>query len=114
MCRGFSQLHAEQALPSIRSGRRELALSKEIKNVWVQILSTTGLTYGLLEAGAYEEALVLTKHTVALARTFPLMEPGFLIALGSTYHALQQWEEARSTLEDAEAGAETLHLGLLR
>jgi len=110
----FAQLHAEQAQPSIHSGRRALALSKEIKNVWVQILSTTGLTYGLLEAGAYEEALVLTQHTVALARTFPLMEPGFLIALGSTYQALQQWEEARSTLEEAEAVAETLDLGLLR
>ena len=110
----FAQLHAEQVQPSIHSGRRALALSKEIKNVWVQILSTTGLTYGLLEAGAYEEALVLTQHTVALARTFPLMEPGFLIALGSTYQALQQWEEARSTLEEAEAVAETLDLGLLR
>jgi tetratricopeptide (TPR) repeat protein len=110
----FAQLHAEQVQPSIHSGRRALALSKEIKNVWVQILSTTGLTYGLLEAGAYEEALVLTQHTVALARTFPLMEPGFLIALGSTYQALQQWEEARSTLEEAEAVAEKLDLGLLR
>jgi len=110
----FAQLHAEQVQPSIYSGRRALALSKEIKNVWVQILSTTSLTHGLLEAGAYEEALVLTQHTVALARTFPLMEPGFLLALGSTYQTLQQWEEARSTLEETEAVAEKLDLGLLR
>ena len=110
----FAQLHAEQVQPSIYSGRRALALSKEIKNVWVQILSTTSLTHGLLEAGAYEEALVLTQHTVALARTFPLMEPGFLLALGSTYQTLQQWEEARSTLEEAEAVAEKLDLRLLR
>ena len=35
----------------------------------------------------------------------------FLITLGSTYQALQQWEEARSTREEAEALAETLDLG---
>ena len=38
----------------------------------------------------------------------------FLTALGSTYQALQQWEEARSTLAEAEAVAETLDLGPLR
>jgi len=35
----------------------------------------------------------------------------FLTALGRTYHALQQWEEARSTLEEAEAITETSRLG---
>src|SRR5207302_9639365 len=33
---------------------------------------------------------------------------------GRTYHALQQWDEARRTLEEAEAVAETLDLGRLR
>jgi tetratricopeptide (TPR) repeat protein len=33
------------------------------------------------------------------------------IALGRTYHAVQQWEEARSTLEEAEAVAESLGHG---
>ena len=32
----------------------------------------------------------------------------FLTALGSTYQAVQQWEEARSTLEEAVAMAKTL------
>lgn len=37
-----------------------------------------------------------------------------LTVLGHLYHAIQQWEAARSTLEEAEALAETSGLGLLR
>src|SRR5207253_1759957 len=82
-----------------------LALSKEIKNVWADISSTICLTFGLLDAGASEEALVLTQPAIALARTLPpmLSFQRLLAALGGTYQALQQWEEARSTLEEAEA-----------
>ncbi len=78
--------------------------------------STICLTHGLLDAGAYEEALVLMQHTVALARTLPptIIFQRVLIALGRTYHALQQWEEARSTLKEAEVLAESLNLGPLR
>ena len=112
----FAQVHAGQVHDSLRSGRRALALAQEIKNVWVQVISTNNLTQGLLEAGAYEEAHVLTQQTVTLARTLPpaISFHVFLTALGSTYQALQQWEEARSTLEEAEAVAETLDLGPLR
>jgi tetratricopeptide (TPR) repeat protein len=112
----FAQAHAGQVQPSIRSGRRALALSKESKNVWVQINSMRYLTYGLLDAGAYEEALGLTQHAMELARTLPptLIFQRFLYGLGNVYHALQQWEEARSTLEEAVAVAETLDLGRLR
>ena len=112
----FAQVYAGQALASIHSGRRALALSKESKSVWVQISSTTYLAYGLLEAGEYEEALELIQHTMALAR-IPLptiVFQRFLITLGSTYQALQQWQEVRSTLEEAEAMAETLDLGPFR
>ncbi len=112
----FAQVLGGQVQHSIRSGRRALELSKEIKNVWAQINSTIGLTHGLLEAGAYEEALVLVQHAVALARTFPstINLERVLTILGSGYHALQWWEEARSTLEEAEAMAERLGVGLLR
>ena len=53
------------------------------------------------------------QHAVTLARTLPpmLSFQRFLTALGRTYHALQQWEEARSTLEEAEAITETSRLG---
>src|SRR5712692_7894987 len=108
----WAQVYAGQVQPSIRNGRRALALSKEIKNVWVQINSMRYLTYGLLEAGAYEEALGLMQDAMALARTLPrtLIFQRFLYGLGRTYHALQQWEEARSTLAEAEAMAERLDL----
>src|SRR6266851_7355133 len=109
----IAQVQGGKVHNSIRSGRMALALSKEIQNVWVQINSTIGLTHGLLDAGAYEEALVLTRHAVALARTLPsaINFQDLLLALGSTYQALQQWEEAGSTLEEAVAVAETLDLG---
>ncbi|HEX6551976.1 MAG TPA: AAA family ATPase [Ktedonobacteraceae bacterium] len=104
----MAQVNSGQVLGSLRSGRRALALSKESQNDWVQVTSTIDLTHGLLEAGAYEEALVLTQQTLALARTLPLkvIFQRFLTVLGGVYHALQQWEEARSTLEEAVAVAE--------
>jgi len=110
----FAQIHAGQLHNSICSGRRALALSQEIKNVWAQVNSTQSLTQGLLDAGVYEEALALMQDGMALARTLPptLNFMSFLAVLGRTYHAVQWWEEARSTLEEAEAVAKTLDLGL--
>jgi tetratricopeptide (TPR) repeat protein len=112
----FAQGHAGQVHDSMRSARLALALSQEIKNVWVQAISMNNLTHGLLEAGAYEEALVLTHPAVALARTLPptINVQVFLTVLGSTYHALQQWEAAQAPLQEAEAVAETLDLRSIR
>ncbi len=111
----FAQVHAGQVLSSMRSSRRALALSQDIKNDSVQVISTIGLTHGLLDAGTYGEALGLMQQAVALARTLPSIQifQSFLTALGRTYHTLQQWEEARSTLEEAEAMAETVNLRFL-
>jgi tetratricopeptide (TPR) repeat protein len=67
----LSQVNAGQVQQSIASGRRGLALSEEIKNVWTQVLSRGCLTFGLVEAGAYEEALGLV-HQVA-ASALPLV-----------------------------------------
>jgi tetratricopeptide (TPR) repeat protein len=112
----YAQVQGGQVQHSLRSGRRALALSKEIKNVWAQVISITDLTYGLLDAGAYEEALVLMQDAVAPARTLPPMVNFqiFLTALGSTYQTMQQWKEAQAALEEAEALAERLDLGALR
>jgi predicted ATPase/DNA-binding SARP family transcriptional activator len=112
----FVQVNAGQVQQSIRSGRRALALSKESKNGWAHIHSALGLTYGLLDAGAYEEALGLTQHAIALARTLPptVIFHRLLAALGTVYQALQRGEEAYSALEEAEAVAKTLHLGPFR
>jgi len=112
----LAQVHSGQVHNSIGSSRRALSLSKEIKNVWAQVISMNGLTYGLLEAGAYEGALGLMQHAVALARSLPptINFQGFLTTLGSVYQTLQQWEEAHRTLEEAEAVAETLDRGPFR
>jgi tetratricopeptide (TPR) repeat protein len=111
-----AQVHAGQVHNGIHSGRRALALEQESKNVWAHITSTYCLTFGLLDAGAYEEALGLMQPTLAQARTLPptLIYQRFLMTLGNTYHAMQQWEEARSTFEEADAMAETLDLRSFR
>jgi tetratricopeptide (TPR) repeat protein len=115
MCWAFlahTQVNSGQVQPSLGSGRRALALAQESKNVWAQVVSTLCLTYGLLDAGVYEEALGLMHHTLALARTLPSMQIflSFLTVFGSVYHALQQWDEARRTLAEAVAVAERLDL----
>src|SRR5260370_36687892 len=99
----FAQEYVGQVQDSLRSGRRALALSKESKNVWAHIYNTLNLTHGLLEAGAYEEALVLMQQALALARTLPptMIFQRSLIALRRAYQALQQWEEAQGALEEA-------------
>jgi len=112
----FAQVNGGQVQHSLRSSRRALALSQEIKNLWAQILSMLSLTQGLLEAGAYEEALALIQHAVALARTLPptINFQRLLPVLGSVYQAVQQWQEAQGALAEAEATAETLDLRTLR
>ena len=108
----YAQVNSGQVQLSLRSSCRALMLSQEIKNVWAQIYSTFCLTFGLLEAGASEEALVLTQPAIALARTLPpmLSFQRLLAALGGTYQALQQWEEAQAPLEEAVAVAEALDI----
>src|SRR6266699_2096825 len=112
----LAQAHVGQMLGSIRSGRRALALSQETRNVWAHFIGTFALVHALLDTGAYEEAFELMQDIVAPARTLPptLLFQRFLTAQERTYHALQQWEEARSILIEADAMAETLGLGRLQ
>ncbi len=111
-----AQVNAGRVQQSIASGRKALALSQEGKNVWTQVDSMLSLTQGLLEAGAYEEALVLKQHTLALEPPLlpPIIHLRLLLILGSTYQALQQWEEARAAFEEAEVMAERLDLAQIR
>ena len=107
MLLALAHMYSGQMQASLRSGRRSLALAQESKDVWQQVTSTSWLAYGLLEVGAYEEALGLMHHTLALAQTFPQhICYRFLICLGRVYHALQQWDEARKTLEEVEMVAD--------
>lgn len=97
----FAQLQAGQLTKSIQSGYKALTLARKARNIWVQM--PVPLTSGLLEAGRYEEALAITQQAIELTQTLP---PTFnfhrmLTVLGSTYQALQQWEEAHNTLTEA-------------
>src|SRR5260370_42345253 len=100
-------------LGSIRSGRRALALSQETKNVWAHFIGTFALMHALLDTGGYEEALGLMQDIVAPGRSLPptLLFQRFLTALESTYHALQQSDEARSILIEADAVGGAFALG---
>src|SRR5437588_192826 len=48
----LSKVHTGQVHDSIGNGRRALALSQEIKNVWAQVNSMNSLAYGLVDVGA--------------------------------------------------------------
>src|SRR5262249_49052127 len=78
-----AQVQVGQVHNSLRNGRWALALAQESKNDWVQVSSSFSLAYGLLEVGAYEEALVLMQDAVPLARTLPqgVILQSFLTAL---------------------------------
>jgi DNA-binding SARP family transcriptional activator len=112
---GFAQVHVGQVQESIQNGRKALALAQEMKNIWLQVGSTISLTYGLLDAGAYEEALTLTQNALALARTLPLRASfqGLLFALGWTSAILQLWEEAGQAFREEDTVVKPLNLGLL-
>lgn len=99
---GFVQVHTGQVQNSLLSGRKALALAQESKDIWAPIISTISLTSSLLDTGAYEEALALAQSARAKASTLPptLILRLFLTTLASAYQALQQWEEARSTLAE--------------
>lgn len=104
----FSQLQAGQLSKSIQSGYKSLSLARATKNIWVQM--PVPLTSGLLEAGRYEEALAITQQAIELTKILP---PSWnfhrmLTVLGSTYQALQQWEEAHNALTEAVTMAEKL------
>ena len=104
----LSQVNAGQVQQSIVSGRRGLALSEEIKNVWTHVFSMGCLTFGLVEAGAYEEALGLMQQAVASAPTLVLTHilQCLLMAQGSVTQAVQQWQEAQHSFEETVAVAQ--------
>lgn len=99
----LAQVNAGQVQPGIASGRRGLALSAEIKNVWTQVLNTVFLTFGLVEAGAYAEVSRLVQEVVAagpILALIPVVLQGLLTAQGRAYQAMQQWQEAYRIFEE--------------
>jgi DNA-binding SARP family transcriptional activator/tetratricopeptide (TPR) repeat protein len=104
----LSQVNAGQVQQSIASGRRGLALSEEIKNVWTHVFSMGCLAFGLVEAGAYEEALRLMHQAAASAPPLVVTHSlqGLLTAQGRVSQAVQQWPEAQRAFEETVAVAQ--------
>ncbi len=64
-----AHLHRGQLRLGITHARNALAISQEIRNVWGQVNALYDLTSGLLDSGAYTEALDRALQAVASART---------------------------------------------
>jgi tetratricopeptide (TPR) repeat protein len=94
----------ELSLPAIGMGA---PLTQQIKNVWTQVFGMGCLTFGLVEAGAYEEALRLMQEAVASAPPLVLTHilQCLLMARGSVSQAVQQWQEAQHAFEETVAVA---------
>ncbi len=91
-----AHLHRGRPHLGITRARNALRISQEIKNVWGQINACYDLTAGLLDSGAYTEALTIAQQAVANARvlTIGLLPVNMLllralIQLGGVYRALQ-------------------------
>ncbi|MCI0397743.1 MAG: hypothetical protein L0322_22790, partial [Chloroflexi bacterium] len=84
----------------IEAGRLALAKCREIGNGWGQVNSVVQLVPGLLDIGAYEEALEVARQGVATAEAQALwhMLPMALVRLGAVYRMLGEQKQARETL----------------
>ena len=109
MCWGhlaLAQLHTGQLHQSLFNGHRPVEIFKESRTAWAQFDSSTWLTYALLEAGSYQEALALIQQTIKLMKIDSNTLHGQIhlsnlrFALASTYQAMQQWEQARTIFEE--------------
>ena len=108
----LAQLHTGHLQQSLLNGRRPTEIFKEIRVAWAQFDSSIWLTYALLEAGSYQEALALIQQTIKLMQTdqntsHSQIHLGNLhFALASTYQALQQWERAQAIFTETLTSAE--------
>ncbi len=91
-----AQMHRGRLYQGIARARSALTISQEIRNVWGQINALYDLTSGLLDSGAYTEALKRALLAVANARTLNVTSARAnvlllraLIQLGGVYRAMQ-------------------------
>ena len=94
----------------VEAGRRAVGIAREIDNSWVQVIAMRNLHYGLLEAGEYEEALRVGRQGLEAARKqrYPTAIFVQLDALGRTFQAMLDLEEAHAAFSEALAVAETI------
>ncbi len=97
-----AQMHRGQLQQGITRARSALTISQEIQNDWGQVNALYDLTSGLLDSGAYTEALEIALEAVASARDLNTRSSRAntlllraLIQLGGVYRAVQAGSAAR-------------------
>ncbi len=97
-----AQLHRGQLQQGITRARSALTISQEIRNDWGRVNALYDLTSGLLDSGAYTEALEIALEAVASARDLNtrssranMLLLRALLQLGGVYRAVQAGYAAR-------------------
>ena len=110
-----AHFHRGRLHVGITQARSALTLSQEIRNTWGQVNALYDLTSGLLDSGAYTEALESALQAVANARTLGrgsaranTLLLRALIQLGGVYRAMQAGFAARAVDLEALRLNETL------
>ena len=91
-------IHRGQLQLGVTRARSALTISRESRNAWGQVNALYDLTSGLLDSGAYTEALAIALQAVASARTLAQANTLLLralIQLGGVYRAMQAGSAAR-------------------
>ena len=90
-------------LTGIETAREAYTISHQIENPWGMVNNALHLTRGLMEMGAYEEALEIAGQSLTLARTLPfhLLLLLTLMTVGAIYRALFQISQARQAHQEA-------------
>ncbi len=96
-------LNKQELLAGIETARAAYAISHQIDNPWGVVSNALHLTRGLMEMGAYEEALEVAEQSLTLARTLPfhLLLLLTLMTVGAIYRALFQISRARQAHQEA-------------
>jgi DNA-binding SARP family transcriptional activator/predicted ATPase len=99
----MAHLHQGQTQAGIAAARTAYLLGREIENDFGQCMSRPWLAFGLVDSGAYEEALALAQQNLLAAR--PQGGPPLLLAslsLGLVYWFLGLADEARQAHQENE------------
>jgi DNA-binding SARP family transcriptional activator len=96
----------------VEAGRRAVGIAREIENSWVQAIAVRNLHHALLETGEYEEALRVGRQGLEAARKqqYPTAIFVQLDALGRTFQAMLNLEEAHAAFLEALAVAEAIRV----
>ena len=97
------QISDGQLASGIETARTAYNISRQIRNPWGIVSNALHLTRGLMEIGAYEEALEIAGQSIPLARTLPFHLLLFLtlMTVGAIHRALFQVTQARLAHQEA-------------